>query len=106
MKMVYWFKRLPVAMVVVVKTLRPISKPFEQYHSAFKGNAIPAVLEVRGEVFMYLADFAKMNQEAARLGEKEFANPRNAAAGSLRQLDSKITAKRPFILFCLWRGCV
>jgi DNA ligase (NAD+) len=68
------------------------------------GNAIPAVLEVRGEVFMYLADFAKMNQDAARLGEKEFANPRNAAAGSLRQLDSKITAKRPLSFFAYGVG--
>jgi DNA ligase (NAD+) len=68
------------------------------------GNAIPAVLEVRGEVFMYLADFAKMNQEAARLGEKEFANPRNAAAGSLRQLDSKVTAKRPLSFFAYGVG--
>jgi len=68
------------------------------------GNALPAVLEVRGEVFMYLADFAKMNQEAARLGEKEFANPRNAAAGSLRQLDSKITAKRPLSFFAYGVG--
>jgi DNA ligase (NAD+) len=68
------------------------------------GDAIPLVLEVRGEVFMYLADFAKMNQEAARLGEKEFANPRNAAAGSLRQLDSKITAKRPLSFFAYGVG--
>lgn len=68
------------------------------------GDAIPAVLEVRGEVFMHLADFAKMNQEAASLGEKEFANPRNAAAGSLRQLDSKITAKRPLSFFAYGVG--
>jgi DNA ligase (NAD+) len=68
------------------------------------GNTVPAVLEVRGEVFMYLADFAKMNQEAARLGEKEFANPRNAAAGSLRQLDSKVTAKRPLSFFAYGVG--
>jgi DNA ligase (NAD+) len=68
------------------------------------GDAIPAVLEVRGEVFMHLADFAKMNQEAARLGEKEFANPRNAAAGSLRQLDSKVTAKRPLSFFAYGVG--
>jgi DNA ligase (NAD+) len=53
---------------------------------------------------MYLADFAKMNQEAASLGEKEFANPRNAAAGSLRQLDSKITAKRPLSFFAYGVG--
>jgi DNA ligase (NAD+) len=80
-----------------IKTIRAI--PLR-----LKGSAIPAVLEVRGEVFMYLADFAKMNQEAARLGEKEFANPRNAAAGSLRQLDSKITAKRPLSFFAYGIG--
>ena len=68
------------------------------------GKDIPAVLEVRGEVFMYLADFAKMNQQAVKLGEKEFANPRNAAAGSLRQLDSKITAKRPLSFFAYGVG--
>ena len=80
-----------------IKTIRAI--PLR-----LKGSAIPAVLEVRGEVFMYLADFAKMNQDAASLGEKEFANPRNAAAGSLRQLDSKITAKRPLSFFAYGVG--
>jgi DNA ligase (NAD+) len=80
-----------------IKTIRAI--PLR-----LKGNDIPALLEVRGEVFMYLADFAKMNQEAARLGEKEFANPRNAAAGSLRQLDSKVTAKRPLSFFAYGVG--
>jgi DNA ligase (NAD+) len=80
-----------------IKTIRAIPLRLQ-------GSAIPAVLEVRGEVFMYLADFAKMNQEAARLGEKEFANPRNAAAGSLRQLDSKITAKRPLSFFAYGVG--
>jgi DNA ligase (NAD+) len=67
---------------------------------------IPKVLEVRGEVFMYLQDFQKMNQQAAALGEKEFANPRNAAAGSLRQLDSKITAKRPLSFFAYGLGAI
>ncbi len=70
------------------------------------GKNIPAVLEVRGEVFMYLKDFQKMNQQAAVLGEKEFANPRNAAAGSLRQLDSKITAKRPLSFFAYGLGAL
>ena len=70
------------------------------------GKNIPAVLEVRGEVFMYLKDFQKMNQQAAELGEKEFANPRNAAAGSLRQLDSKITAKRPLSFFAYGIGAL
>ena len=68
------------------------------------GKNIPAVLEVRGEVFMYLDYFQKMNQVAAAQGEKEFANPRNAAAGSLRQLDSKITAKRPLSFFAYGLG--
>ena len=70
------------------------------------GGNIPAVLEVRGEVFMYLKDFQKMNETAAALGEKEFANPRNAAAGSLRQLDSKITAKRPLSFFAYGLGAL
>ena len=70
------------------------------------GKNIPAVLEVRGEVFMYLDDFQKMNQLAAAQGEKEFANPRNAAAGSLRQLDSKITAKRPLSFFAYGLGAL
>ena len=70
------------------------------------GKNIPAVLEVRGEVFMYLDDFQKMNQVAAAQGEKEFANPRNAAAGSLRQLDSKITAKRPLSFFAYGLGAL
>ena len=58
------------------------------------GKTIPKVLEVRGEVFMHRSDFENMNRFAASSGEKEFANPRNAAAGSLRQLDPKITAKQ------------
>ena len=70
------------------------------------GKNIPAVLEIRGEVFMYLEDFQKMNQFAAAQGEKEFANPRNAAAGSLRQLDSKITAKRPLSFFAYGLGAL
>lgn len=59
----------------------------------------PKLLEVRGEVFMPLAGFAALNKRAKEKGEKIFANPRNAAAGSLRQLDSKITASRPLNFF-------
>lgn len=70
------------------------------------GKKIPDVLEVRGEVFMHRDDFEKMNKYAATLGEKEFANPRNAAAGSLRQLDSKITAKRPLSFFAYGLGAL
>ena len=55
----------------------------------------PARLEVRGEVFMPHAGFERLNKHALELGEKTFANPRNAAAGSLRQLDPNITSKRP-----------
>ena len=58
----------------------------------------PARLEVRGEVFMPHAGFVRLNQHALEKGEKTFANPRNAAAGSLRQLDPKITSKRPLVL--------
>ncbi len=69
-----------------------------------QGDAIPARLEVRGEVFMTQDGFEKLNQEARRSGNKVFANPRNAAAGSLRQLDPRITAKRPLTFFCYGLG--
>jgi len=82
-----------------IKTIRAI--PLK-----LNGENIPAVLEVRGEVFMHLKDFQKMNEQAVTKGEKEFANPRNAAAGSLRQLDSKITAKRPLSFFAYGLGAL
>ncbi|MFS3894528.1 NAD-dependent DNA ligase LigA [Raoultella ornithinolytica] len=70
------------------------------------GDNIPQRLEVRGEVFLPQAGFEKINEEARRTGGKVFANPRNAAAGSLRQLDPRITAKRPLTFFCYGVGAL
>jgi DNA ligase (NAD+) len=68
-----------------------------------KGRA-PALIEIRGEVFMSKADFIALNEAQATAGQKVFANPRNAAAGSLRQLDARITAERPLSLFAYAQG--
>jgi DNA ligase (NAD+) len=66
----------------------------------------PARIEVRGEVYMPIAEFNRFNQEQIKKGEKVYANPRNFAAGSLRQLDSKITAQRPLAFFAYAVGYV
>jgi DNA ligase (NAD+) len=67
---------------------------------------IPKILEVRGEVFMPKQGFKILNEQAIAKGEKIFANPRNAAAGSLRQLDSKITATRPLHFYAYGMGTI
>jgi DNA ligase (NAD+) len=59
---------------------------------------------VRGEVLIWRSDFERMNARQRELGEKEFVNPRNAAAGSLRQLDPRITARRPLRFFAYGVG--
>jgi DNA ligase (NAD+) len=70
------------------------------------GGSIPAVLEVRGEAFLPISAFNKFNEDRAALGENLFANPRNATAGALRQLDPQITATRPLAFFAYAIGYV
>ena len=67
---------------------------------------IPKILEVRGEVYITHSDFKKMNEKRLDKGEQAFANPRNCAAGSLRQLDPSVTAKRPLRIFCYAPGII
>ncbi len=80
----------------ITANLRTLKDLPDRLHALFP----PEVLEVRGEVYMSRADFLALNERQAERGGKTFANPRNAAAGSLRQLDPKITAQRPLSLFC------
>ncbi|MBT8429951.1 MAG: NAD-dependent DNA ligase LigA, partial [Gammaproteobacteria bacterium] len=68
------------------------------------GDDWPPVLEVRGEIFMPRKGFDELNRRQRQQGEKTFANPRNAAAGSLRQLDARITASRPLAMYCYGLG--
>ncbi|MDB5079113.1 MAG: ligase [Chloroflexi bacterium] len=80
-----------------LKTIKSI--PWKLKYRDGSTDPIPARLEVRGEVYMPISAFDKLNRELAEKGEKLFANPRNSAAGSLRQKDSSITAKRPLNVF-------
>lgn len=68
------------------------------------GKNVPQVVEIRGEIYMPKAGFEKLNQQRLANNEKLFVNPRNAAAGSIRQLDSSVTASRPLALFCYGLG--
>jgi DNA ligase (NAD+) len=68
------------------------------------GGDPPAVVEVRGEVYLPLADFGRLNETQAAAGQRTFANPRNAAAGSLRQLDPQVTRSRPLSIWCYGIG--
>jgi DNA ligase (NAD+) len=79
----------------VTENLRTIS----EIPHRLKGSGWPDVIEVRGEVYLGHEDFAALNRSAAEAGQKLYANPRNAAAGSLRQIDPKITAQRPLRFF-------
>ena len=74
--------------------------------SRISDEDMPALFEVRGEIYMSHADFATLNEAQRKAGEKPFANPRNAAAGSLRQLDASITARRPLRFFAYAWGAV
>jgi len=82
-----------------VKTIRSI--PLK-----LRGHGFPGQLEVRGEVIMTHKGFRQLNQAQAKAGSKTFVNPRNAAAGSLRQLDPRITAQRPLEMYCYATGLV
>lgn len=83
-----------------VRTIRSIPLVLK----APEGVEIPELLDVRGEVYMPRHEFMRLNEERAEAGESEFANPRNAAAGSLRQLDPKVTAQRALSFFAYYVG--
>ena len=82
-----------------VKTIKAIPLRIE-------GEKIPEVIDVRGEVFMDIDEFEKLNKEREKTEEPLFANPRNAAAGSIRQLDSSITEKRKLHMACYGVGAM
>ncbi|MGA9110733.1 MAG: NAD-dependent DNA ligase LigA [Smithella sp.] len=89
----------------VTQNLKTISTlPLKMHNTT--GKPIPSFIEIRGEVYIRKAPFRKLNLRRIEEGEEPFANPRNAAAGSLRQLDSKITSRRPLNIFLYGAGLV
>ena len=101
MKMAYWCAAQRVAMGQWGENITANVRTIASLPLRLQGKNYPEILEVRGEIFMPLQAFHTLNQRAAQQGEKLFANPRNAAAGSLRQLDSRITASRSLQIFFL-----
>jgi DNA ligase (NAD+) len=87
-----------------LKTIGAIPLGFGHRDAKGASPAAPALVEVRGEVYLPLADFARLNEQQAAAGEKTFANPRNSAAGSLRQLDPEVTRSRPLSIWCYGIG--
>ncbi|BGE83774.1 NAD-dependent DNA ligase LigA [Methylosinus sp. 3S-1] len=79
-------------------------RTLEEIPQRLRGDVIPEVLEIRGEVYMRREDFFALNQRQAEAGKPLFANPRNSAAGSLRQLDPNVTASRPLRFFAYGWG--
>lgn len=90
----------------ITQNLRTIRNIPLRLRSSKGGPKVPTFLSVRGEVYLKLEGFERLNRERLDAGEAAFANPRNAAAGSLRQLDSKITASRPLEISCYAVGRV
>ncbi|MES2208415.1 MAG: NAD-dependent DNA ligase LigA [Pseudomonadota bacterium] len=87
-----------------IKTVRDIPLRVAATEADGSESSIPDYFEVRGELLMYRQDFLKLNEQQAERGEKVFANPRNAAAGSVRQLDPMIAARRPLRFFAYALG--
>jgi DNA ligase (NAD+) len=85
-----------------IKTIRSVPMRLQ----SVRDGVLPRRLEVRGEVFIPISDFEKLNKKRGAAGEQLFANPRNAAAGSLRQLDPQVTSARPLDIFCYGVGVV
>src|SRR5262249_19194616 len=86
------------------ENVTPNVRTIAQVPHRLKGSAVPDLIEVRGEIYLPHADFEALNAEQAAAGAKVFANPRNAAAGSVRQLDASITARRPLRFFAYGWG--